>query len=135
MRIYRKYRLIPQEYNDNNKIWYTVVGFFGSRGCGFVICVVWVWGCIQALNWLKINRLFWRKMIWTTRTTRSGLGKLLTLIDYSRELPKISEARHPLYVTTPTDTCLKRSVFGLQLHQQKKSQWYQRFKLVTKLQI
>ena len=56
-------------------LWHTVVGIYGSRGCGFVVCVVGVWGCRQTLNRLKINILFWRKIIWTMRTTRSGLGQ------------------------------------------------------------
>ena len=42
-------------------IWHTVVGISGSGVCGFVVCVVGVWGCQQALNRLKINILFWRK--------------------------------------------------------------------------
>ena len=36
-------------------IWYTVVGIFGSRVCDFVVYVVGVWGCRNALNRLKIN--------------------------------------------------------------------------------
>ena len=51
-------------------IWNTVVGISGSGVCGFVVCVVGGWGWRQALNWLKINRLFWRKMVWIMRTPR-----------------------------------------------------------------
>ena len=36
-------------------IWHTVAGISGSCGCGFVIYVVRVWGCRQALNKLKMN--------------------------------------------------------------------------------
>ena len=39
-------------------IWNTVVGIFGYGVCGFVVHVVGMWGCRQALNRLKINRLF-----------------------------------------------------------------------------
>ena len=64
-------------------IWNTLVGISVSGVCGFLVCVVGVWGCRQALNRLKINRLFWRKIIWTTRTPRSCLVKLLTVIGCS----------------------------------------------------
>ena len=116
-------------------IWHTVVGIFGSGVCGFVVCVVGVWGCRQALNRLKINIFFWRKTIWTTRTPHSGLGQSITLTGYSSGLPNISEARHPLRVTTPTYPCLKRSVSGLQAHKKTQSHWYQIFEPFTKLQI
>ena len=39
-------------------IWHTVVGISGYGVCGFVVCVVGVWGSRQALNRIKINRLF-----------------------------------------------------------------------------
>ena len=69
------------------------------------------------------------------RKPRSGLGKLITLIGYSSGLPDISEARRPLPVSAPTYLCLDRPVSGLRAHQQTQSQWYQRFKHFTKLQI
>ena len=116
-------------------IWYMVVGISISGVRGFVVCVVGVWGCRQAINRLKINRLFWRNIILTTRKTRSGLGQSLTLIEYSSGFPEIAESGHPLRVTAPTDPCLKSSVYRLQAHQKTQSQWYQRFDLVTKLQI
>ena len=39
-------------------IWYTLVGVSGSGGYDFVVFMVGVWGCRQAFNRLKINRLF-----------------------------------------------------------------------------
>ena len=84
-------------------IWHTVVGIYGSGMCDFVVRVVGVWGFRKSINRLKINRLFWRENILTTRTTRSGLVQLLTLIGYSSGLPEIAESRHPLIVTTPAD--------------------------------
>ena len=112
-------------------IWHTVVGIYGSGVCGFVVCVVGLWGCRQALNRLKINILFWRKMIWTMRKPWSGLGQLITLIGYSSGLPDISESRRPLPVSAPTYLCLDKPVSGLRAHQQTQSQWYQRFEHFT----
>ena len=42
-------------------IWHTVVVISGSGVCGFVVCVVGVWGWRQALIRLKINRSFLKK--------------------------------------------------------------------------
>ena len=58
MRICRKYPLIPQKYNENNKNIYGVMGISGSGGSGFVVCVVGVCGCSKVLNRLKIDRFF-----------------------------------------------------------------------------
>ena len=113
-------------------IWHTVLGISSSGVCGCVVCVLGVWGWRQAINRLKRNILFWRKMVLTTRKKWSGLGQSLTLIGYSSGLPDIYEYRHPLRFTTPTYTCRERSVSGLQAHKQTHSQWYQRFKPFTK---
>ena len=58
MRIYRKYRFIPQKYNENNNNMAYGGGYLWLWGGDFVVCVVGVWGCWQALNRLKINLLF-----------------------------------------------------------------------------
>ena len=44
-------------------IWHMVGGIYcsGSRVCGFVVCVVVLWGYRQALNRLKINSFFEEK--------------------------------------------------------------------------
>ena len=94
-----------------------VVVISGSGVCGFVVCVVGVWVCRQALNRLKINIL---------RTPRPGMGQSITMIVYSSGLPEIYEARRPLRVSTPIDPCFVRLVSGLQAHEQKQFQWYQK---------
>ena len=105
MRICRKYRLIPQNIMKIITIWHTVVGISGLGECGFAVCVVGMWRCRQALNRLKINRLLWRKTIWTKRTQRSCLVKLLTLIGYSSGLPDISEVSNACFNTNRFVPC------------------------------
>ena len=92
MSICRKYRLIPQKYDENNNNM--------AYGGGYL----WLWGvwfcggCKQAINRFKINILFWRKLILISRTPRSDLGQSLTLTGYISGLPDISEGRRLLFV-------------------------------------
>ena len=79
-------------------IWHTLVGISGSGWCGCVVCLLGVRGCRQALNRLKINRLFWRKMIWTMRTPHSVLVQSLTTIGYSIGLPDSAKSKRALHV-------------------------------------
>ena len=58
MNICGKYRLIPQKYNGNNNNMAYSGGLSRSGRCGFVVCVVRVWGYRKAHNRLQINILF-----------------------------------------------------------------------------
>ena len=73
----------------------------------------------QALNRLNGNRALFKvrspikKMIGLGLRcmTLSGPVQSLKLVVYSSVLPKIPESRRPLFVSTPTDLCLKSSVY------------------------
>ena len=79
-------------------IWHTLVGISGSGWCGCVVCLLGVRGCRQALNRVRINRFFWRKMIWTMRTPHLVLVQSLTLIGYSSGFLNSAESKHALHV-------------------------------------